>query len=52
MKIKREDVYWVEYLSKSPFDVPGLDTGITRQEVIDSIRESRERDPNNRHVDN
>jgi hypothetical protein len=28
----------------SPLDVPGLDTGITREEIIASIREGRELD--------
>lgn len=29
----------------SPLDVPGIDTGLTRAEIIAAIRESRERDP-------
>jgi hypothetical protein len=28
---------------RSPFDVPGLNKGITRQEILDAISESRER---------
>jgi hypothetical protein len=28
---------------RSPFDVPGLDKGISRQEIVEAIRESRER---------
>ncbi|MBA4389610.1 MAG: prevent-host-death protein [Syntrophus sp. (in: bacteria)] len=28
---------------RSPFDVPGLSKGITRQEILDAIHESRER---------
>ena len=28
---------------KSPFDVPGVDTGITRDEIVDMVRRSRER---------
>jgi hypothetical protein len=29
---------------RSPFDVPGLNKGITRQEILDAISESRERE--------
>lgn len=29
---------------RSPFDVPGLNKGITKQEILEVIRESRERD--------
>lgn len=28
---------------RSPFDVPGLGKGLTKQEIIEAIRESRER---------
>jgi hypothetical protein len=28
---------------RSPFDVPGLQTDITREEILKAIRESRER---------
>ena len=28
---------------RSPFDVPGLSKGLTKQEIIEAIRESRER---------
>ena len=28
---------------RSPFDVPGLKKGITRREILEAIRESRER---------
>jgi hypothetical protein len=28
---------------RSPFDVPGLSKGIARKEIVDAIRESRER---------
>jgi hypothetical protein len=28
---------------RSPFDVPGLTTGVTRKEILDALRESRER---------
>ena len=43
-----------ENISKSPFDVPGLsslDVNIAQEEILDSIRESRERDPSDRHED-
>jgi hypothetical protein len=30
---------------RSPFDVPGLRTDISRKEILDAIRESRERTP-------
>lgn len=29
----------------SPLDVPGVDTGLSREEVVSAIRESREREP-------
>ena len=29
----------------SPLDVPGVDTGLNRQELLDAIREGRERWP-------
>jgi hypothetical protein len=29
--------------SRSPFDVPGLQTDVTREEILEAIRESRER---------
>ncbi len=28
---------------RSPFDIPGLGKGITKQEIVEAIRESRER---------
>ncbi|MFH0789093.1 MAG: prevent-host-death protein [Pseudomonadota bacterium] len=28
---------------RSPFDVPGIDKGLSRQEIVKAIRESRER---------
>jgi hypothetical protein len=28
---------------RSPFDVPGLNKGVTRQEILEAISESRER---------
>ncbi len=30
---------------KSPLDVPGVDTGVERAEILAAIRESREREP-------
>jgi antitoxin Phd len=30
-------------LGRSPFDVPGLSKGFSREEIVDAIRESRER---------
>ncbi|MEJ2600602.1 MAG: type II toxin-antitoxin system prevent-host-death family antitoxin [Anaerolineales bacterium] len=35
---------------RSPLDVPGVDTGITRQEIIDSVREGREQDIDERRA--
>ena len=35
---------------RSPLDVPGIDTGITRQEIIDSVREGREQDIDKRRA--
>lgn len=29
--------------SKSPFDIPGVDTGATTSNILDAVRESRER---------
>jgi len=29
----------------SPLDVPGVESGLSRQELLDAIREGRERDP-------
>jgi antitoxin (DNA-binding transcriptional repressor) of toxin-antitoxin stability system len=29
----------------SPLDVPGVDTDLSREEILSAIRESRERDP-------
>ena len=28
---------------RSPFDIPGLGKGVTKQEIVEAIRESRER---------
>jgi len=30
---------------RSPLDVPGVDTSVTRDDILAAIRESRERDP-------
>lgn len=30
----------------SPLDVPGVDTGLSREDIVGAIREGRERDPN------
>lgn len=32
-----------EISKRSPLDVPGIDTGITTQEILDCLREGRER---------
>jgi len=29
---------------RSPFDIPGLSTGVTKEEILEAIQESRERD--------
>lgn len=29
----------------SPLDVPGVDTGVSREDILQAIRESREREP-------
>jgi antitoxin (DNA-binding transcriptional repressor) of toxin-antitoxin stability system len=29
----------------SPLDVPGIDTGLSREDIVAAVRESRERDP-------
>jgi len=34
----------VEESTRSPLDVPGIDTGISREDVIKSVREGREYD--------
>ena len=31
--------------SRSPFDVPGMDLGVTTSEIVDCIREARARRP-------
>jgi hypothetical protein len=33
---------------RSPLDIPGVNTDITRQEMVDSVRESREMDDQDR----
>lgn len=38
MKIKKSNIS-----KKSPLDVKGVDTDITKEEIIDIIRETRER---------
>ena len=30
---------------RSPLDVPGVDTGVTAEDIVASVRESREREP-------
>jgi Antitoxin Phd_YefM, type II toxin-antitoxin system len=40
----------LEIGDRSPLDVPGVDTGITRQEIIDSVREGREHDIHERRA--
>jgi antitoxin (DNA-binding transcriptional repressor) of toxin-antitoxin stability system len=48
VRIKRRDgsEYAVRPVrrGRSPLDVPGVDTGLTREEIVAAIRESRERD--------
>ena len=34
--------------TRSPLDIPGIDTGISRGEILDSIREGREQDTRER----
>ena len=47
IKRRRGDTYAIVPQStrprRSPFDVPGLSKGITRQEILEAISESRER---------
>ena len=47
IKRRRGDMYAIVPQSsrprRSPFDVPGLNKGITRQEILEAIRESKER---------
>jgi prevent-host-death family protein len=39
-----------EKTGRSPLDVPGVETGITHQELLDSVREGREQDPSERRA--
>ncbi len=39
-----------ETSDRSPLDIPGVDTGITRQEVLDSVREGREQEIRDRRA--
>jgi hypothetical protein len=52
VRIKRRDgsEFVVRPVSSrgSPLDVPGVDTGLTREDILAAIRESRERDPRKR----
>lgn len=47
IKRRKGDMYTIVPKStrhrRSPFDVPGLSKGITRQEILEAISESRER---------
>jgi hypothetical protein len=47
IKRRKGDTYTIVPQStrprRSPFDVPGLNTGVTRQEILEAISESRER---------
>lgn len=49
VRIKRRDgsefVVRPVFSRGSPLDVPGVDTGLTREDILVAIRESRERDP-------
>lgn len=50
VRIRRRDgsEYSVQRVDRvgSPLDVPGLDTDLSREEIVAAIRESREREPN------
>ncbi len=37
-----------EKKTASPLDVPGIDLNLSRSEIVDLIREGRERDPSDR----
>ncbi len=43
--VKRKDgsVFVIKPVTgnKSPFDVPGMDTGLTREEIVNFVRETR-----------
>ena len=47
IKRRKGDMYAIVPQSsrprRSPFDVPGLSKSVTRQEILEAIRESRER---------
>ena len=47
IKRRRGDTYAIvpqpDRPRRSPFDVPGLNKGLTRQEILEAISESRER---------
>jgi antitoxin Phd len=47
IKRRKGDAYAIvpqpQRLRRSPFDVAGLDKGISREEMVDAIRKSRER---------
>ena len=48
VEIRRRDgsvfvVHLKERESRSPFDVPGIKTAATTQDILDAIRETRER---------
>jgi hypothetical protein len=47
IKRRKGDTYTIVPQStsarRSPFDVPGLNKGVTRQEILEAIRKSRER---------
>jgi hypothetical protein len=49
VRIKRRDgsEYAVRRVDRrgSPLDVPGIDTDLSREEIVAAIRESREREP-------
>ncbi len=50
VRIKRRDgtEYALRQVDRrgSPLDVPGVETGLSREEIVAAIRESREREPN------
>jgi hypothetical protein len=49
IKRRKGDMYAIVPQSprarRSPFDVPGLNKGMSSEEIVDTIRESRERNP-------
>ncbi|MCE1255228.1 MAG: type II toxin-antitoxin system Phd/YefM family antitoxin [Anaerolineae bacterium] len=36
--------------NKSPLDVPGIDAGLNREEILDFIKDGREKDVNERRL--